>query len=282
MTLKSWEFDYVKHLMYQKSAFVVEEAKSFTVETRLRELARAEGLSTPSELIAKLRSGTDRRLVERFVDHMTNHETLFFRDDALFESLGSHVFPEIIERNRTRRSINIWSAASSSGQEAYSVAILLHELLPDLAGWSVRILATDVSAGSVARTRDGVYSAVETARGLSPRRRDRYFDKVNGQFQVIAQLRNLLECRQLNLAETWPLIPKMDLILLRNVLIYFDVATKQNILGQVRRIMDSEGYLILGGGESTFNLDNRYQKVQLGRAVVYRRGDDAAPAREAI
>lgn len=278
MTLQSWEFEYVKALMYQEAAFVLEPEKMFTIETKLVALARDAGLGSVAELIRKLRAGETPGLKDRLVDQLTNHETLFFRDDYFFESLAEEVLPRLVAARRSRRKLDIWSAACSSGQEAYSVAMLICERFPELERWDTRIFATDVSQEMVDRTRSGSFSRLEVSRGLGTDRRDRFFDAVDAGFRASSRLRRLVDVQPLNLVSSWPNMPRFDLVLLRNVLIYFDRQTKQRVLGQMRQVLQPDGYLALGGGETTFQLDGAYTKVQLGRGVYYQNGQ-VAPRR---
>jgi chemotaxis protein methyltransferase CheR len=166
--------------------------------------------------------------------------------------------------------LNIWCAACSSGQEPYSVAMLVHDAIGADPSWRVRLLATDLSPAMLARTRAGVYSQFEMNRGLPANRLVRHFRQQGRDWQIEEPLRRMVETRQVNLDETLPSMPSMDIIFLRNVLIYFDVATKRQILARIRRVMRPDGYLILGGAETTLNLDDAFERVQIGRAPVYR------------
>ena len=281
MPLHEHEFQFLRDLIYRKASFVLERSKEATIEMRLRGLLAEAGLSSIGALVRKLREGAID-LEQRFVDCMTNHETLFFRDPYFFDALRTDVIPELMAARSTRRRLRIWSSACSSGQEAYSVAILLHEHFPALRTWDVRITASDVSRELVERTRKGEFSSMEVRRGLAPDLRARYFDNHGDGVVAKRRLRNMIDTRQLNLAEAWPRFETFDLILLRNVLIYFDIPTKKKVLGRVRRSLAKDGFLVLGGGESTFKIDASWNKAQRGRAVLYRPEADGPPSNKAV
>jgi chemotaxis protein methyltransferase CheR len=170
----------------------------------------------------------------------------------------------------TERSLNIWCAAASSGQEPYSIAMLLDDALVGRPGWRVRLLATDISQQMLDRTREGIYSQLEMNRGLPAQRLVKHFTRVGTHWQISENLRRMVECRLLNLDAAWPMMPQMDLIFLRNVLIYFDIPTKQRILARVKKVLRPDGYLFLGGAETTLNLDAGFERVQIGNAPAYR------------
>jgi chemotaxis protein methyltransferase CheR len=270
MTLSYSDFDYVRTLVQKRSAIVLEDEKSYLAESRLLSLARREGYPSVADLVAQLRVGTVNGLHQRVVEAMTTNETSFFRDIHPFEALRKVVLPQLIEARKATRRLHIWSAASSTGQEPYSLAILLREHFPQLAGWDVRILATDLSTEVLARAREGIYGQIEINRGLPATLLVKYFQRQGVNWQLKDDLRKMVEFRAMNLIEPWPTMPSMDIVLIRNVLIYFDVPTKKDILGKTRRLLRPDGYLFLGGAESTFNLDDAFERMQLERASVYR------------
>jgi chemotaxis protein methyltransferase CheR len=165
----------------------------------------------------------------------------------------------------------MWSAACSTGQEPYSIAILLHERFPELQGWNVRIVATDLAEGILEYARRGRYRQVEVNRGLPLALLTKYFDRDGSEFCLQQRIRQRVSFQVLNLIERWPTMPQLDVVFLRNVLIYFDVETKRTILNRVKQTMAPGGFLFLGGAETTLNLDNSFERVQEGRAVFYRR-----------
>jgi chemotaxis protein methyltransferase CheR len=205
------------------------------------------------------------------VEAMTTNETSFFRDAHPFTALSDHILPDLVRARSGERHLNIWSAACSSGQEAYSIAMLVHDIIGADPAWRVQVLATDLSPAMLARTRAGVYNQFEVNRGLPAALLVRHFRKQGLDWQIEEPLRRMVETRLVNLHVELPSgMPSMDIVFLRNVLIYFDIATKRQILARVRRVMRPDGYLVLGGAETTLNLDNTFERVQIGRAPVYR------------
>jgi chemotaxis protein methyltransferase CheR len=263
------DFDYVRKLLLDRSAVVLEADKQYLVETRLLPLSRQLNLNSVGELIAHLRSCPANGLHTQVVEAMVTTETSFFRDVRPFESLRKVVIPELLQKRRAERRLNVWCSASSTGQEPYSLALLLREHFPELAGWKVALLATDLSREVLARARAGRYSQLEVNRGLPAALLVKYFRQHGATWQLSDDVRGMVEFREFNLARPWPPLPRMDLVLLRNVMIYFDVGTKKAILGQVARLLRPDGYLLLGGAETTFNLDGSYRRVEQLKAGFY-------------
>jgi len=270
MALSTPEFDYIRKLVLDQSAIVLEEDKGYLVESRLSPLARREGLTSLSVLVEKLRREPFNPLHRSAVEAMTTNETSFFRDFHPFEALRKSVLPELISKRDQSRELNIWCAACSAGQEPYTVAMVLREYFPGLANWNVRILATDLSLAVLARAREGRYSQLEVNRGLPAAFLVKYFQKQGCEWQLRDDIRGMVDFQVLNLATAWPPLPSMDLVMMRNVLIYFGIDTKKEIMGRVRRILRSDGYFFLGAAETTFNLDDSFERIQLERATCYR------------
>jgi chemotaxis protein methyltransferase CheR len=272
MALGEREFDYIRALVHERAAIVLEPGKSYLVESRLMPLARAEGLATVAELIARLKSARSGRLHRLVVEAMTTNETSFFRDVRPFEALRHVVLPELIARRAAARRLSFWCAAASSGQEPYSLAMLLREHFPQLGdeGWTLRLLGSDISEAMVERAREGRYRQLEVNRGLPAALLVKYFDKVGVEWRLREDVRRMVEFFPLNLADDWPPLPPMDVILARNVLIYFDVETKRAVLARMRRLLQPDGYLFLGGAESTLNLDDAFERVMICGAACYR------------
>jgi chemotaxis protein methyltransferase CheR len=249
---------------------VLDGDKAYLAETRLGPLARCEGFPSVDDLLTRLRSSPDDGLHRKVVEAMTTNETSFFRDSHPFELLRQTVLPELVRRRAAGRDLSLWSAACSSGQEPYSVAMLVREHFPALAAGGLRIIASDLSTEMLDRARQGLYTQMEVNRGLPARLLVKYFDKQGPHWQIKDDLRRLVEFRPINLTNAWPPLPALDVILLRNVLIYFDVATKQRILAKVRQVLRPDGYLLLGGAETTINLDDAFERVQVDRSGYYR------------
>jgi chemotaxis protein methyltransferase CheR len=256
------DFEYVCRLVRDRSAVVLEPGKEYLVEGRLTPVARQLGLGSVSELVGRLRSGPDNGLTARVVEAMVTTETSFFRDLHPFESLRTTVLPDLIRRRAAEKRLDIWCAACSTGQEPYSVAILLREHFPGLAGWRVGILATDLSGEVLGRAKEGRYSQIEVNRGLPAALLVKYFRQHGSAWELAEEIRRAVEFRELNLVRPWPALPRMDIVFLRNVMIYFDLDTKKTILGQVARLLRPNGYLLLGGAETTLNLDDSFRRVE--------------------
>jgi chemotaxis protein methyltransferase CheR len=199
---------------------------------------------------------------------MTTNETSWFRDRLPFTALTDGVLPEVMS-SRKDRAVNIWCAACSSGQEPYTIAMLLSDL-PALAGWRTSILATDLSEEMLDKARAGKYSQLEMNRGLPAQLLVRHFERSGPEWAIKPALKSMVTFRAMNLATQWPALPAMDVVFLRNVLIYFDVATKRDILERVRRVLRPDGYLFLGAAETTLNVHPAYERVTLNGATVYK------------
>ncbi len=270
MPITAAEFDYIRDLVRARSAIVLEPGKEYLVESRLAPLARAEGYDSIAGLVGQLRKPGSQQLQNQVVEAMTTNETSFFRDVHPFEALREHLLPELIERRAGERALRIWSAACSSGQEAYSIAITIREHFPELGAWDVRILGTDLSTEMLERAREGKYAQIEANRGLPSKMLVKYFEHKGAGWQVKPELRAMLEVKAMNLVEPWGPVPRMDLVFLRNVLIYFDVPTKRAVLERVRSVLRPDGYLFLGAAETTMNIHERFERVPFERMACYR------------
>jgi chemotaxis protein methyltransferase CheR len=270
MTMTASDFGYIRRLVLEQSAIVLEEDKQYLVESRLLPLARREGFDSIASMVTWLTAKKYDGLQHKVVEAMTTNETSFFRDFHPFEALRKSILPELMSRRAVSKELNFWSAACSSGQEPYSLAILLQEYFPSLLDWRVRIIATELSEEMLVRAREGHYSQLEVNRGLPATLLIKYFRQRGSDWQIREDLRRRVEFQILNLADAWPLLPSMDVILMRNVLIYFGLDTKKKILGKIRELLKPDGFLFLGGAETTFNLDDTFERVQFDRTICYR------------
>jgi chemotaxis protein methyltransferase CheR len=275
MVISAAELTFLCGFVYRRSAIVLSADKEYLVEARLGPIARAEGFASIDALIAKLRGAPVPALQTKVVEAMTTHETTFFRDQHPFEALRAEIIPTLRKARAASKSICVLSAACSSGQEPYSVAMLLRESFPELATWSTRIIATDLSTAVLARARTASFHQSEVNRGLPAALLVKYFDRVGTEWQLKAPVRALVEFRQMNLVDPWPPLPRIDVLFLRNVLIYFDVPTKKKILAEVRRVLAPDGYLFMGGAETTMKIDDTFKRVQIGKSVFYQPGTGA-------
>jgi chemotaxis protein methyltransferase CheR len=256
------DFDVVRRLLREHSAIALDDGKQYLVETRLAPLVRQRSLSSIGELLAQLRVQPDNGLQRQIVEALVTTESSFFRDHQPFEALRKVVLPDLINRRRGERRLDIWCAASAHGQESYSMALLIREHFPELAGWKIGLLASDLSREALARAREGRYNQIEVNRGLPAALLVRYFEQHGTDWQIHQAVRGMVDFREINLARPWPSLPRMDLVLIRNVMIYFDSETKKAILGRVARLLRPDGYLLLGGAETTINLDDSYRRVE--------------------
>ncbi len=259
MAMSHEDAAFVRDLVYQQSAVALDESKQYLLEMRLTPAARDAGLDDIAGLVADARGGSqeaNRRIVEALV----THETSFFRDHHPFEALRNDVLPALIEARSRSRILNIWSAACSSGQEAYSIAMTILEHFPRLASWPVRIIGTDISQSIVDHASAGSFRQLEVNRGLPAHLLLKYFDRDGSEWRIKPDVKRLVEFRQLNLLDRWNLLPFPDIVFMRNVLIYFDIETKKKILANVRRLLPRDGALFLGAAETTLNLDDGWRR----------------------
>jgi chemotaxis protein methyltransferase CheR len=273
MTMANFDaptFQYVRDLLQRQSAIALEPGKDYLVEARLLPVARAQGLASVPELVQRLKSQPVGALHAQVVEAMTTNETSFFRDVHPFEALRTVVLPELIAARATTRKLRLWSAACSSGQEPYSLAMLLAEHFPQLAEWDVELWGSDLAQGMLEKALQGRYTQLEVNRGLPASLLVKYFDKEGLTWRVKESLRRKVRFLRINLIEPWPPLPVMDVIFLRNVLIYFPAEVKRQILGRMRERLAADGVLFLGGAETPLGLDERWQRVPCGKTAFYR------------
>lgn len=275
-------YAYLQHLLLERTGIVLEPGKEYLVEARLHALTQNEGFATVSALLGALQMDERKSpLHRRAIEFMLNGETSFFRDHYPFEALRTTLLPELMAARGRTKCLNVWCAATASGQEAYSVAMLLQEQMPSWRDWTVRILATDVSEAILQRAREGVYRQIEVNRGLPASYLVKYFDRVGEEWRVKERVRAMVEFSQMNLIEPWPNLPRPDVILLRNVLLYFSTDARKSILQNVVKILRPGGYLFLGGGETMLAFDRTFESVRIGKAICYRiRGESQNGAPE--
>jgi chemotaxis protein methyltransferase CheR len=268
--LNSSDFDYIRNLVHSRSAIVLEPEKMYLIDARLTPVARQHGLNSLSEMIQHLRECPANALHQQVVEAMTTNETSFFRDLHPFETLRQTLLPELIAKRAAHKSLGIWSAACSSGQEPYTIAMLLREHSTPLTNWNVRLIATDLATKTLSRAREGMYNQSEVNRGLPAPLLVKYFQKQGQNWQIKEDIRRMVQFTELNLVGEWPSMPPLDIVFLRNVLIYFSTDTKKLILKKVRQVLRPDGYLFLGAAETTLNLDDAFERVQLGKTICYR------------
>lgn len=268
MALSRADFDFIKLFMLEQTAIVLDDDKDYFVDVRLDAMARREGLTGTEELIRRFRAHPDR-LADRVIDALTVNETSFFRDHNTFASLRGELLPSLIGRRASGRRLRVWCAASSSGQEPYSLAMVLREHFPETNDWDVRILATDISLEMVSRTRQGRYSQLEVNKGLPAALLVKYFERHGLEWTARPELRQVVEARPFNLAGDWAMNEQFDLILIRNVLMYFTPGAKQAVLGRVRDHLMPDGFLLMGSAETPLTLGPHLNYIRLDRACAY-------------
>ncbi|WP_010582851.1 CheR family methyltransferase [Schlesneria paludicola] len=264
------DFEYIRTFLLKRSAISLDDEKRYLVESRLQPLARKEGFASVGELVHKMQTTIVNGLHQRVIEAMTTHETSFFRDINPFDAIRRVVLPELITARGTSRTIKIWCMACSTGQEPYSLAMLIREYFPQLHGWVVKILATDLSAQVLERAREGRFNQHEINRGLPAPFMLKYFTRQGMNWQANDDIRSLIDFQQMNLIEPWTVQGPMDIIFLRNVLIYFELDVKKEILAKVRRVLRPDGSLLLGGSENAVGLDDSFRRVQIEQTSVYR------------
>ena len=273
MAINAADFDYISRYLRAETGIVIEAGKEYLVEARMASLAQKEGFDSIETLFMQLRATTPNGLHRKVVDAMTTNETLFFRDIEPFELMKTTLLPELIEKRRATRRLTIWCAASSTGQEPYSLVMLMREHFPELATWTVDIRATDICSDVLDRARAGRYGQLEVNRGLPARMLVKYFTKVGTEWELQASIRSAVKFSELNLNAPWPALPTCDIVMIRNVMIYFDVPAKRTILARIRGLLAPDGYLFLGAAETTMGLDDAFVRVPSPRAGCYRVAD---------
>ncbi len=244
------DFAYLREIVARLSHNVLDPSRDYLFETRLSKLLRNEGMTQLEELVNRLRLHKDPALERAIAEAMTINETSFFRDSRPFELLRTELLPALIEARRQKRSLRFWSAACSTGQEAYSTAILLREHFPMLVNWNIRIEGTDITREVIARAQQGRYHRIEMNRGLPARHVVRYFDHVGEDWVAKAELRQLCNFRQVDLCQMpLPFQDRFDVIFLRNVMLYFSQETRRTLLAAVHRLLAPDGVLFLGSAE---------------------------------
>lgn len=269
MAIAAPEFEYLRKLMRDRCAIIIDPGKEYLAECRLAPLVGAGGYASVQHLLRTLQSQAFSGMHRQVLDAMTNNETWFFRDCIPFQLLKEMILPTLLQRRSGERSIRLWSAACSSGQEPYSLAMLLRENF-GLPTWKYTIDATDVSSAILERAKRARYSQLEINRGLPAHFLTKYFDRVALDWEIKLEVRKMVTFQSMNLAEAWPPMAPFDVILLRNVLIYFDLDTRKQILARVRRVLRPDGYLLLGGAETTLNLDENFERVRFNQMSYYR------------
>ncbi len=260
------DYEYLRKLLKDHSGLDLSADKQYLIESRLLPLARKAGLAGIPELVQKMKGGS-ASLVTQVVEAMTTNETFFFRDKVPFDHFRDSIMPEILRARAGRKSIRIWCAAGSTGQEPYSLAMCLKEMSAALSGWRVEIIATDLSQEVLEKSKAGIYSQFEVQRGLPIQLLVKYFSQVGEQWQIAPEIRGMVQFRSLNLLNDFSPLGTFDIVFCRNVLIYFDQPTKAEALTRVARQMPSDGFLVLGAAETVVGLTDAFKPVTEKRGL---------------
>ena len=275
------DYDFLRKLLKERSGLDLSADKQYLVESRLLPLARKAGLPGIPELVQRMKSGAEALTVE-VVEAMTTNETFFFRDKIPFDHLRDTILPALLQSRASRKTLRIWSAAGSTGQEPYSIAMVLKEKAAALLGWRIEIVATDLSQEVLEKSRAGLYSQFEVQRGLPIQLLVKYFTQIGELWQINSELRGMVQHRQLNLLQDFSHLGKFDVIFCRNVLIYFDQQTKINIFERMARVIEPDGMLMLGAAESVVGITDAFRPSPDKRGLYLpnlARGGARAPLR---
>ncbi len=271
--LERQDFEFLRTFLLERSAMVLGEDKRYLVASRLGPVARRYGIESISEMVHHIRQMQDSDIATSVIEALTINETLWFRDLKPFSALREELIPEVIRRNQATRRLSVWSAASSTGQEIYSVAMMIRQDFPALEGWNCSLVGTDLSATVLDKARSGRFSTLEINRGLPVQMLTRYFTRDGADYVIDESIRRMVSFSQLNLSGQWPvLLPKFDIILLRNVLIYFDNNTKERIIALISKQLAPHGYLVLGTAETMFSMSTGLVGHTVGGTKVWQKG----------
>jgi chemotaxis protein methyltransferase CheR len=263
------DYEYISNFLVESSGLALGEGKEYLLEARLIPLAQSFGLSGISELILELRRGNDLRLSTAVTESMTTNETSFFRDNTPFEELKTQLLPALINARRDTRSLRIWCAAASTGQEIYSLLMLIDESFPELRSWKIDVVATDIAQKMLTQSQEAVYTQFEVQRGLPTPLLIKYFEQVPKGWRIKDSLRDRVLWKQQNLLSNFQHLGPFDLIVCRNVLIYFEVAHKQDVLERMRNLLPNDSYLLLGAAESVVGVTDQFDRYRECRSAVY-------------
>ena len=272
------DYEYLRKLLKDRSGLDLSADKQYLIESRLLPLSRKSGLAGIGELVQKMKGGS-ADITTQVVEAMTTNETFFFRDKVPFDHFRDSIMPEILQARASRKTLRIWCAAGSTGQEPYSLAMCLKEMGAALSGWRVEILATDLSQEVLEKSRAGIYSQFEVQRGLPIQMLVKYFKQTGELWQINADIRAMVQHRQLNLLHDFSQLGVFDVIFCRNVLIYFDQDTKINIFSRLAKTTEPDGFLVLGAAETVVGLTDVFKPYPERRGLYRPSGARAAPAK---
>jgi chemotaxis protein methyltransferase CheR len=264
--------EYFYRILEKHTGIYLDHSKEYLVSSRLSVIARNRGFPDYGALLKHLFLSPIGHPHWECFEAMTTNETMFFRDVHPFESLKNHILPALIKKNSEEKKLHIWCAASSTGQEPYSLAMLIKEAFPDLASWTIRIRATDISESAIKKSMAGIYNETEMSRGLSAQQIQTHFTQLeNGCWQRKPELKNNIVFERLNLVEEWPVPARYDLILLRNVLIYFKHETKLEVINKLYDHLADEGSVLMLGSSESLLYEDRLMMIKHDRISYYQK-----------
>lgn len=271
------DYDYLRKLLKDRSGLDLSADKQYLVESRLLPLARRLDLAGIPELVQRMKTG-DERAAADVVEAMTTNETFFFRDKLPFDHLREEMLPALMQARAGRRSLRIWCAAASTGQEPYSIAMCLKELGAPAAGWRFEIIGTDLSQSVLEKSKSGLFSQFEVQRGLPIQLLVKYFKQTGDLWEISPEIKAMVQYRQLNLLHDFSQLGTFDIVFCRNVLIYFDQPTKVGILDRIAKRLEPDGYLTLGAAETVVGLTDTFKPHSSRRGVYLPNTQRASPS----
>ncbi|MBN1764360.1 MAG: protein-glutamate O-methyltransferase CheR [Sedimentisphaerales bacterium] len=272
MQVTEEEIQIIARLVKDLCGVVLDQTKGYLIESRLSSVAEEADCITFSELYYKVRYANDKKLQNQIIDAITTQETLFFRDNSPFEALQFKVIPDIIDTRAATsfpKCIRVWSAACSTGQEPYSIAMVFHEIIPDIHNWDIKILATDISDAAIRQASLGCYNAHEIQRGMKPELLSKYFIKKNDGYKILDEIRAMVAFQRLNLHEPFTHLGSFDIIFCRNVAIYFNDKDKRSLFNRLADVLTTDGYLFVGSSESLTEFGPRFIPQLHCHTVLY-------------
>jgi chemotaxis protein methyltransferase CheR len=270
------DYDYLRKLLKERSGLMLSSDKQYLVESRLTPLARKASVATLSDLVGKLKSGNEKLVVD-VVEAMTTNESFFFRDKIPFDHFRDAIMPSLLASRAKEKRVRIWCAAASTGQEPYSLAMCLKEMKDKLSGWRVEILGTDLSLEVLEKAKAGVYSQFEVQRGLPINLLVKYFTQNGDTWQIAPEIRAMVQYRPLNLLADFGHLGAFDVVFCRNVLIYFDQETKVGVLNRIARLLEGDGFLMLGAAETVVGLTEAFKPLSDKRGLYVPNKTAVAP-----
>jgi chemotaxis protein methyltransferase CheR len=261
------DYDYLRKLLKERSGLMLSADKQYLVESRLLPVAHGAGCDSLADLVGKLRDLRSETLITKVAEAMTTNESFFFRDKLPFEHFRETIMPALLAARNAQRRIRIWCAAASTGQEPYSLAMSLKEMGESIAGREIEIVATEFSTQVLEKAKSGIFSQFEVQRGLPIQLLIKYFSQIGDTWQVNPDIRAMVQFRPFNLLHEFTHLGPFDLVFCRNVLIYFDQETKTRVLDRIARIVEHDGYLVLGAAETVVGLTDSFKPLPDRRGV---------------